>query len=173
MYVIDHGWHTAIALEGDYIIDQLPDHKHLPNTKYLMIGWGDAKYYPAEHAGIWLFLRAAFWPTESALHIVGFDELATHYFPESEIVEIQVTEEGMNQMSRYIAKQFKLNAQGKPAYLTDGLYPNSAFFEAEKRYFFPRTSNKWTARTLRKSGFPITPFYAVTADNVMRQVRSN
>ena len=33
-----------------------------------------------------------------------------------------------------------------------------------------RTCNKWVAQALRSAGCPITPFYALTADNVIYQV---
>jgi hypothetical protein len=51
----------------------------------------------------------------------------------------------------------------------DGLYPNSTFFEANGRYYFPNTSNKWTARALRETGYPISTFYTVTSGNVVKQ----
>ena len=170
VYVLDHGWHTAIALEGEHVSEKIPEHDRFPDSRFLMFGWGDNKYYPAERATVSLFLRAAFWPTGSVLHVAGFEETPAVRFSERKVVEIRVSEAGLDRMTEYIAGRFKLDEDGELLFSGDGLYSNSAFFKAKGTYYFPRTSNKWTARTLRKSGFPITPFYAITASNVMRQV---
>lgn len=169
VYVVDHGWHTAIAFEGKYLREKLPEHNRMPQTKFLMVGWGDNKYYQAEKASVGLFLRAAFWPTGSLLHITGFDDGVKSNFAGNDVVKAQLSNEGIEQMTSYIADRFQRNEDGEPEYAAAGLYANSVFFKAKGLYFFPRTSNKWTARVLRKSGFPITPFYAITASNVMRQ----
>ena len=76
-------------------------------------------------------------------------------------------------MTDYIAKRFQKEKGDDTIFFSDGLYSNSAFFEAKGWYFFPRTSNKWTARVLRESGLPITPFYAITSGNVMKQARKS
>lgn len=170
VHVVNLGWHTAIAFEGEYLRKKLPDHKEMPGSRFLMMGWGDAKYYPAERTGIGLLLRAAFWPTGSVLHLVGFDDDVEIYFSGTDVVELHLSEDGMEEMITYISERFQRDGEGKLEYAEPGLYRNSAFFKAKELYFFPRTSNKWTARVLRKSGYPITPFYAITADNVMRQV---
>ena len=173
VYVINLGWHTGIAFEGKYLKEKLPKYNLFPDADFLMIGWGDNKYYPSERARIGLFLRAAFLPTGSVIHVVGFDKSIESYFKSNDIVRVQISKEGMDNMSTYIAKQFHKNAEGKLRYAADGLYRKSAFYEAKGLYFFPRISNKWTARVLRKSGFPITPFYALTSGNVMQQVKNN
>lgn len=170
-YVVDHGWHTAIAFEGEYLREVLPEHNALSETEFLMIGWGDNKYYPAEQATVGLFLRAAFWPTGSVLHVTGFDKDIESYFAGNELVMVHLSERGMEQMARYIADRFHKGEDKELEYVAAGLYTNSAFFKAKGLYFFPKTSNKWTAKTLRQSGFPITPFYAFTASNVVKQVK--
>ncbi|MDZ7692779.1 MAG: DUF2459 domain-containing protein [Balneolaceae bacterium] len=173
VFVVSHGWHVAIAFSTDHVKDQLPEHKRLPDTKYLMIGWGDNKYYPAEKTRIDLFLRAAFLPTGSVIQVVGVDQPIHRYFTNNDIVRVELSNQGMKTMCSYIAKQFSRSNSGSLEFAIDGLYENSAFFKAEKLYYFPRTSNWWAAHVLRKSGLPITPFYAITAGNVIRQSRKS
>ncbi len=170
-YVISHGWHVAIAFEGEFLREKLPAHDRIPETEYLMIGWGDNKYYPAERPGVGLFLRAAFLPTGSVVHVVGIDRPVEANFTESDIVKVRLGDKGMDKMSGYIAGSFHRDSNKTLNFTAEGLYNNSAFFEANGLYFFPRTSNRWVARVLRKSGFPITPFYAVTSGNVIYQAR--
>jgi hypothetical protein len=79
----------------------------------------------------------------------------------------------MEAMSHFVSEQFKYDDGGDLKFAADGLYPTSNFFEAKGFYFFPKTSNKWAAKVLRKSGFPITPFYAMTSGNVIKQARKS
>lgn len=172
-YVVSLGWHVGIAFDSEYLNNNLPKHKRLPDTEHLLVGWGDNKYYPSNRAGVWLFLRAALLPTGSVIHVAGFDEEAEVYFSNSDIVKVKLSSQGMAAMAHYVAEQFQFDDDGDINFAADGLYPNSSFFEAKGLYFFPRTSNKWAARVLRKSGFPITPFYAITSGNVIKQVQKS
>ncbi|MDX1642646.1 MAG: DUF2459 domain-containing protein, partial [Balneolaceae bacterium] len=169
VYVISLGWHTGIALEHVYLKEHLPDHPKMPQSKYLMFGWGDGKYYPHPDPGAGLLIRAALLPTQSVLHVVGIDQPVKNYFPSSRIVRIMVHESGAERLAEFIGNHFEMDEDGNPVFTDEGLYRTSAFFEAKPTYFFPRTSNRWVAQALRRTGYPITPFYALTADNVMKQ----
>ena len=173
VYVVSHGWHVGVVFRGQRLREILPDHDRLPQHEYLMVGWGDNKYYPSERVRVDLFLRAAFWPTGSVLHLVGFNEPVDSYFRQSEIVRLQLSEQGVEKMTGYIADRFQKEEGDNIVFVSEGLYSNSAFFKARGWYFFPQTSNKWTARVLRESGLPVTPFYAITSGNVMKQARKS
>ena len=170
VYVVSHGWHAGFAIESKYILNQIPEHSELPDTKFLKFGWGDARYYSNPEAGFWIMMRAAILPTKSAIHVVGFDIPVEMYFPGSKVVEIKITQEGATELGTFIDQTIKKDKNGNPIYYSEGLYRNSVFLEAEKSYIFPRTSNKWTAKAIRKTGYPISPFYAFTSGNVIKQV---
>lgn len=169
VYIISLGWHTGIAVETAQLSPHLPEHPRMPKARHLMFGWGDGEYYPHPDPGTALLLRAALIPTKSVLHVVGTDIPVERYFPSGRIVRIRIHESGAEKMARFIGGQFQINEEGDPVFAAEGLYRNSAFFEAKSRYFFPRTSNRWVAQALRRTGYPITPFYAFTSDNVMKQ----
>lgn len=173
VYVVSHGWHVGIAVEAGAVREILPDHPEIPQTRILKFGWGDAKYYPHPSPGAGLLVRAGLLPTRSVLHVVGTDIPLESYFTNSDIIEIKVTEEGAERMADFITTYFKRNREGEVIYQERGLYSQSAFFEANGLYFLPNTSNRWTAKALRQTGFPITPFYSVTAGNVIRQAREH
>jgi hypothetical protein len=91
------------------------------------------------------------------------------YFRSSTVVKIQVTQEGLENLGTFIHQRFRLDRDGQAIMAADGLYRNSMFFEATGRYYFPKTSNTWTALALRQTGFPITPVYAQRSGNVIKQ----
>lgn len=172
VYLVSHGWHVGVALEADQIRPLLPSHPDMPRGSYLMFGWGDEKYYTNSDAGFWLMLRAALIPTSSVIHVVGIDRPIDQYFPSSTVIEIKVTENGAEQLARYIGGYFRTENE-KPIVAADGLYRNSLFFAANERYYFPKTSNMWSARALRQTGYPITPFFAITSGNVVKQAKKD
>jgi uncharacterized protein (TIGR02117 family) len=173
VYVVSHGWHVGIAIEQDYIKHLLPDHPDMPEARTLKFGWGDNRYYTDSDAGFGLMMRAALLPTRSVIHVVGMDIPIENYFGASSIVRVQVTEEGAEELGKFIADRFRPDRDGNVQLASEGLYGNSKFFKANGLYYVPKTSNTWTARALRRTGFPITPFYAVTSGNVIQQARKN
>ncbi len=172
-YVVSHGWHVGIVVESEAVRHKLPEHENIPSGEWLKFGWGDGRYYTDSEAGFWLALRAALLPTRSVIHVVGIDRPVHHYFPRSTVVEIKISEQGADKMGDFIAERFRLDDDGTPKFVTAGLYGNSSFFEANGRYYLPKTSNTWTARALRQTGYPITPIYSLTSGNVIQQARKD
>ena len=172
VYVVQVGWHAGLVVESEHLGDDFPEHERIPETRRIKIGWGDDKYYPDPDPPFWVLLRAIFWPSRSVLHVVGIDIPVEHYFPGAEVITLQISEEGMEEMTEFLAGYFRTDDEGNPIYHSYGRYGNSAFFEAHGRYYIPKTSNVFTARALRSAGVPITPIYTSTARNVMRQARS-
>lgn len=171
VFVVSHGWHTGIAFEEGYIRDRLPGNRRIPDGDYLMFEWGDGKYFPHNDPGFGLLLRAALLPTTSVLQVTGMHSRPDFSFPNSTVIQINFTPEGVRQLSEFISEQFRKGPEGYLIYSEEGLYPNSSFFEGKRLYFFPRTSNSWTARALRKTGYPIQPTVAFTAENVIKQAK--
>jgi len=169
VFIISHGWHTGIVIESEYFTERISKHDQIPHGTYLMFEWGDARYFPHDDPGVGLLLRAALLPTGSVIQITGLSNQPNLIFRQSKTVKVDVTREGVSALSDFLARQLRKNSDGEFIYLQSGLYPNSSFFEAEKLYFFPRTSNTWTARALRQTGYPITPALALTARTVMKE----
>lgn len=171
IYIISHGWHAGIAIESAYIKEFLPEHEEMPEAHYLKFGWGDGRYYPHPDPGFRTLLSAALLPTRSVIQVVGVDIPLDRYFSASTIVKVQITEEGAREFAEFVNDRFREGSDGNIRKAADGIYLNSAFFEANGRYYLPKTSNIWTARALRKTGYPITSIYSFTSGNVVRQAR--
>lgn len=169
VYIVSHGWHAGIAIESEYIRHLLPEHPEMPEARFLKFGWGDGRYYSEPDAGFGLMVRAALLPTRSVLHVVATDLPIERYFGSSRVVRIQITADGAEKLGLFISDRFRKDENGMVLVAADGLYSNSRFFEAKGRYYLPKTSNVWTARALRQTGYPITPVYSLTSGNVIKQ----
>lgn len=169
VYVVKQNWHTGIALRRSDIPSALwPQIGDFPDFEYLEVSWGDADYYPAPDPTLGMLLKAALVPTPSVLHVVGFDGPVEAYFPVSDIVEIALSEAGYEQLCRFIAQTYAITDKGADG-VKKGLYLNSRFYPAQPKFHIFRTCNTWVAQALRSAGCPITPFYAIRAENVISQ----
>jgi uncharacterized protein (TIGR02117 family) len=172
VYVIGHGWHTSLVVPRADIPDGLwPEHNDFPQATYLGIGWGDKDFYQAKEPGFALALQAAVKSTGSVLHIVGFTLPPEEYFPTSDVFAVRLSLPGLAALSTFIHTTYKRDAQGHTIALGQGWYGDSMFYLAEGRYHLFNTCNNWLARALQVAGAPINPASAMTADNVLSQVR--
>ncbi|MEX0684848.1 MAG: DUF2459 domain-containing protein [Balneolales bacterium] len=173
IYVVQHGWHAGIVLPTGHIpTDLWVEDTTFPTVNFLEIGWGDRGYYQADQVTLGILMRASFWPTPSILHIAGFQTPVADYFAGSQVIEIQITEEGMKELVNFITSYFQTDKNGFAIADGGGLYGTySSFYKAKTYYYLPKTSNTWTARALRSTGAPITPIYGLTSGNVMYQAR--
>ena len=172
VFVVNHGWHTGIVVPSARLpASARPPWGAVSRSKYLEVGWGDDGFYRADKVTSGIALRAMFWRNPAVLHVVAMDEPPNLCFPYSGIIKITVSTNGFNRLCSYLAEAYAIGGASGPTDLGKGIYGNSRFYRATGHYYFPNTCNKWTARALRATGAPITPFYAVRAKNVFNQSR--
>jgi len=168
--VLGHGWHTGIVVRRvDIPLDAWPELGFLPPTTYVEVGWGDRAFYETPNAGVGLAIKAAVASDASALHVTGFDRPPGETFAGAEIVAIPLSRRGAAALGRFVSRSYALDAAGRPIELGAGLYPGSRFYAATGRYSLRRTCNNWIAEALSAGGCPISPAWAITAGNVLRQ----
>lgn len=172
VYVIDHGWHAGIVVRKEDIPHNIwPESQDFPDAEYLEVGWGDRDWYQAPGFNLWFALKALFWPTSSVLHVVGFNGSIESYFPENEIIELELSLRGFERLFGYIQDSHARDTSGKTIRLGPGLYRNSFFYLSNEKFHLFKTCSVWAAKAIRSAGYPITPSYAMTVGNLMFQVR--
>lgn len=168
------GWHTGILVKKQMVDTLLPALvADFPDATYLNISWGDRKYFMAPEGTVGLALRAALLPTRSVIHVDGYSRLPGWYFESNQVAEIKLSRKGFRSMIGYIRSGFSRDSTGKLIPLRETPETMSYFYLSDITYWGTRTCNVWTARAIRKAGFPILPFVALTAGNVMNQIRRN
>ncbi len=172
IYLVSHGWHTGIVFKLDDIpYDIWPEAYDFTGTKYLEVGWGDKDFYQAPEITLWNKIKAALWPTSGVLHIVGFDDPVHRAFPHSEIIELELSQSGFEQLCHYIHESYEKDTIGDVIPLGAGLYGDGKFYLSSEKYHLFKTCNVWTAKAIRSAGFPITPLFSLTTESLMSKVR--
>ena len=172
VFVVRDAWHAAIvAKKLDIPIAVLPELDDFPSAEYLEFSWGDRDYFPAPDAGIGLALKAAFWSSGSVLHVVGFKEAVTNFFPSAEIIDIHLSEENFQRLVKFISETFSRPHPPAPAEARPGLFPQGRFYDAEGKFSLLRTCNTWVAEAFSSAGLPIRSRYVLTAASLSHQLQ--
>jgi uncharacterized protein (TIGR02117 family) len=172
IWVVDHGWHTAIVVRRTDIDATIwPEVNDFVDAAFVEVAWGDREFYMADRATGWLAVKAALFTSGSVLHVVGFGAPVDTYFPGSAVVELRVSRRGFDAMTRLFHEEYQRDEQSRSARLAPGLYGASRFYAARSRYHLFNTCNTWVARALRAAGLDVTSAGIVTAGGVMQEAR--
>jgi uncharacterized protein (TIGR02117 family) len=170
---VDHGWHTGLVVRADDVpVGLWPERADFPGARYLEVAWGDREFYMAPHGTLGLALKAAVVSRGSVLHVVGLAEPPARYFAGREVVEVELSEPGVAALAAFVDAAHARGAAPRAPRLAPGLYGDSAFYPSAARYSLVNTCNTWIAAALRAAGCPVTPAWALTAGEVLRQVRA-
>ena len=172
VHVVRHNGHTGLVLRADDVpAAAWPAKADFPGAVYLEVGWGDRDFYQAAQPGLWLALKAVAWPTPSALHVVALDDEVERYFEGAEVIEIGLSEAGLQGLLDHLRQSHELDAAGQPIVLGPGLYGRSRFYASHERFHLFKTCNVWVATALQAAGLPVRPARAILAGPLMTQLR--
>jgi uncharacterized protein (TIGR02117 family) len=171
VYVVGHGWHVGLAVRPEDVTpDVWPEVVELGRFTWIEVGWGDGDFYPTGSGTLALAVRAAFASTTSVLHVAGLDRPVPQYFPETPLVEVRLSREGLDRLSRFIHDTYARDDANRPIVVGRGLYAESVFYRARGTYRWSNNSNQWAARALRAAGCPLEPGLSINAGSVLAQV---
>ncbi|MBS3776911.1 MAG: DUF2459 domain-containing protein [Bacteroidales bacterium] len=175
VYVTKRGWHTGILIPRGSLDTLLPHVAgDFAEATHLNFSWGDRKYFMAPKGTVGLALRAALLPTQSVVHVDGFNYLPSGYTDRQDVVPLELTREGFKSMVRFIGGSFQRDSScGSSAALIplrEKPRAMSCFYLSNIAYWGTRTCNVWTARALKKAGVDIHPAFSLTARQVMQKV---
>lgn len=172
IYVVGHGWHTGIVVaQSDLAQDVFPEVDRFQHVDFLEFGWGDEGFYTAKKITPPLVAKAALLPTQSVIHLAGFKGSVESFFNSSDVVEVHLSPEQFDKMSRFMVNSLKRDSNGTSIFLREGLYGDSVFLRAKGKYHAANTCNVWTSKCLKNAGLPVISGTALTAESVLSQAR--
>lgn len=172
IYVIGQGWHAGIAIRrADIPPGLLPESADFPNADYLEVGWGDWDYYQADDPGLWLLLKAAFWPTPSVLHVVGVQGSISDRFSGFEIVRLDVAHTDVADLAAFIHRSFARGDAAKTPALRRGQGLNSFFYPATGTFHLFNNCNTWAATALEAANYSMGWPLPFSVEQLIARVR--
>ena len=119
---------------------------------YVEVGWGEERFYQARETTVGMALRAVLQPNPSVLQVVPLPRQPRDYFPQSEIAEIRLEEQGYRALVAFVAESFTRTPAREPIRLSPSLYGNGWFYRAEGSFHAFNTCNTWVATAMEKAG---------------------
>ncbi|BCS52521.1 DUF2459 domain-containing protein [Geobacter sp. SVR] len=173
LHIVNHGWHTGIILSRRDLAGRFGFlDTYLGQTPYYEFGWGEAEFYQAERNTVIAALRALFRSNEAVIHVVALPIGPVSYFSREPVVELRVSETGLEHLREALHASFRFDERGRPYPLGRGLYGDSRFFGAEGRYSLGNTCNRWTATLLSDAGVPMDTLFTMSAGDVIGQAEN-
>ena len=163
VYVLNNGFHTDIALPASEVRAQggaLADAaRALPDSQWLVYGWGDAGFYTARGlspARILDGLRALFWINNpSVIRLYGLDRSPDIAYAGRVATPIHLSSAGFAALDRHMAGSFS-TVHNAPV-----VYPvaetTDLFFSSHEHFSALRVCNNWTSDQLAAAGLPTAP----------------
>jgi uncharacterized protein (TIGR02117 family) len=163
IYLIDNGFHSDLAVPRVAILAHGgPIAAAAARTSpdpWIMIGWGDAKFYEATsdwQGRVPDALRAAFGGRPTVVHLQGVWESPDKAW-RTGTRAIPVSAAGLNALLARADRAFVLRPDGGPIFVPSQHDPGEAFFRSGEDFSLVHLCNHWTGELLSAAGLPTTP----------------
>ena len=167
VWLVSNRFHTSVAISAK----DAPESVRQIDVKarYFVIGWGGRDLYMMHKVRPWQWITSLVLPTASALHVIPARTPLPQAFPNSEIIEFQITARGRERVKRHLVRSFAHDKKGKVLVAGPGKIPISRFYSGTETYYLPKTCNVWAANFLKMADVPIYVMPAWSADNLLWQ----
>ena len=174
IHILNNGFHTDLAVPrarleaGGGPLARAS--RTLGPGDWVLIGWGDAKFFVEESPMEGRLLdgaRAFFMPGNAS--VVMLDPEAgdprRRFAPDSRRT-VRLSQAGFDAMRSRIETSLALE-DGRPRLTTARPGAGARFFASHEHFWIGYLCNSWTARVLNAGGVPVRPMRAVTAGEVV------
>lgn len=169
VYVANHGWHTGIVVPAAALPESLTGvRKRFGNAPWLEFGWGDKDFYQARTMTFGLALKAALWPTNSVVRVVGITDDLPRYFAATGVAKLCVTPGELSSLMDFLSGSFARDEAGKLIAEAGTATRTSQFYDGVGRYHLLNTCNNWTAKGLVSLGMDVSAAFKWTSGGVMQ-----
>ncbi|MBF0666015.1 MAG: DUF2459 domain-containing protein [Brevundimonas sp.] len=177
LHLLDNGFHTdlavpraALAARGGALAGAVGA---LPPGDWILIGWGDAKFYvdqsPMEGRlpdGARAFFRPG---NPSVIMLDPAQRDPRRLFAEDGRRSFRLTPEGFEAMASRIEASLDLSGGGpRIAAARDG--DDARFFASRETFSIAHLCNHWTAGVLNAAGLPVRPFRSIASAELMAAI---
>ncbi len=171
IYLLADEWHTGLVFPYRWLLESgfIPP-GGFGNPEYVTLSWGDRTAY--DEKGLhspWKFFRALFTPTPSVMELIPADWDVTEVCIHQRIWSRLVPRGTGPDLAAFLNDCSVMGTDGKPIICGTSSWGGGVLLESRHVYFTPRMCNTWTSQAINSMGGSIDPWFAITAEGVIRQ----
>lgn len=177
LHLLDNGFHTDLAVPRAALEARsgplAEAVRALPAGEWILIGWGDAKFYvdqsPMESRlpdGARAFFRPG---NPSVIMLDPAQEDPRALFEDDGRRTFRLTPAGFEAMAAHIERSLDLST-GAPRVAAARAGDDARFFASREHFSIGHLCNHWTAGVLNAGGLPVRPFRSITSSEIMGAV---
>ena len=177
LHLLDNGFHTDLAVpraaleaRGGPLAEAV---RALPAGDWILIGWGDAKFYvdqsPMEGRlpdGARAFFRPG---NPSVIMLDPAQRDPTELFAGDGRRSFRVTSAGFEAMAARVEASLELSG-GAPRVAAAREGDDARFFASRETFSIAHLCNHWTAGVLNAAGLPVRPFRSIVSAELMAAI---
>ncbi len=165
--IVDHGWHTDLALPADGLVGPLAVFRSIfPGLKVLVVGFGRRTFMMAPVKTLGDLLVGPF-PGRGAILAIGLDADPVLAYGSGTVAHLVLGTVQCARLDRFVWETLALDADGRPRSIGPGPYPGSVFYATRTGYSGLNTCNTWTTDAMHAAGLPVRSTLDVFASQTM------
>jgi hypothetical protein len=171
VWLISDELHTGMVFEYLWLIESgfIPP-AGFGQPKYVTLSWGDRTAYVEKglHSP-WKIFKALFLPTPSVMELIPANWHVTEVCPHQRIWRKLVARDRGKDLAVFLNDCSNHGGDGRPIVCGTSSWGGGVLLESRHIYFVPRVCNVWTTQAIEALGGTMHPWFAMTADGLIRQ----
>ena len=171
VWLIADKYHTGMVFPYDWLVESgfVPP-KGFGSTKYVTLSWGNRDAYSKQGIDTkWKLFRVLFTPTPSVMELIPSDWNITEVLPDQRIYRRLTPRDKGPALAAFLNACAKQGPDGLPIVVCESSWGEGVQLEGRYPYFIPRVCNVWTVQCIENIGGRINPWFALTADGLIRE----
>lgn len=171
VWLVADKFHTGMVFPYDWLVESgyVPP-KGFGPAQYVTLSWGNRDAY--SKAGIdtkWKLFRVLFTPTPSVMELIPSNWNITEVLPHQRIYRRLTPRDKGPALAAFLNGCTKQGPDGHPIVVCESSWGEGVQLEGRYSYFIPRVCNIWTVQTIECLGGDFNPWFALTANGLIRQ----
>lgn len=171
VWLIADKYHTGMVFPYDWLVESgfVPP-AGFQNTRYVTMSWGNRDAYSKEGINTkWKLFRVLFTPTPAVMELIPSDWSVAEVLPDQRIWRKLVPRDRGPALAHFLNQCSATGADGRPLVVCPSSWGEGVQLESKHPYFIPRVCNVWTVQSIEALGGDLNPWFALTADGLIRQ----
>jgi hypothetical protein len=171
VWLLADDYHTAMCLPYAWLLESgFVAPAGFGNPLWVICSWGDRTAYVEQGwLNPWQVFRAFFTPTPSVMEIIPVNWYVVEACQQQRVWRKLVARTHGPRVAAFLNHVSRTGPDGKPISIGPSSWGHGLLLESNFSYYLPRICNVWTAQVMEACGCDINPWFAQTANGLIRQ----